>query len=294
MTLHRRAGYWEGTFEAMASPCSVLAEVDSAAEARRLLNLARAEALRIEATFSRYRQDNILHRINTSTGQPIEVDDETALLLDYAAQCHDLSQGRFDITSGILRRVWHFDGSDRIPSAEAVAALLPWIGWEKVAWRRPHITLPAGMEIDLGGIGKEYAVGRSALLLEAETRASLLINFGGDLFSTGARADGRGWRVGLDDPTATGNASAGEIEIRRGGVATSGDARRYLLKDGIRYGHILDPRTGWPVPGAPRSVTVVADTCLEAGMLATFAMLMGHDAEKFLVDQQVTHHIIRG
>ena len=293
MTLLRRAGYWEGTFEAMASPCSVLAEVASAAEARRLLDLARVEALRIEAKFSRYRQDNILHRINSSGGQPIEVDDETAQLLDYAAHCHTLSQGRFDITSGILRRVWRFDGSDRVPSADAVAALLPWIGWDKVTWRRPHITLPAGMEIDLGGIGKEYAVDRCALLLAAETRASLLINFGGDLFSTGARADGHSWRVGLDDPTATGSASAGEIEIRRGAVATSGDARRYLLKDGIRYSHILDPHTGWPVPGAPHSVTVVAGSCLEAGMLATFAMLMGHDAEKFLLDQHVTHHVIR-
>jgi len=293
MTLLRRAGYWEGTFEAMASPCSVLAEVASAAEARRLLDLAHVEALRIEAKFSRYRQVNILHRINSSGGQPIEVDDETALLLDYAAQCHALSQGRFDITSGILRRVWRFDGSDRIPSAESVAALLPWIGWEKVTWRRPHITLPAGMEIDLGGIGKEYAVDRSTLLLAAETQASLLINFGGDLFSTGPRADGHSWRVGLDDPTATGSASAGEIEIRRGAVATSGDARRYLLKDGIRYGHILDPHTGWPVPDAPHSVTVVANTCLEAGMLATFAMLMGKDAEKFLINQRVTHHVIR-
>ena len=293
MALLRRTGYWEGTFEAMASPCSVLAEVASADQARQLLAIARAEALRIEAKFSRYRQDNILHRINTSAGQPIEVDDETAQLLDYAAHCHTLSQGRFDITSGILRRVWRFDGSDHVPSHEAVAALLPWIGWDKVTWRRPRITLPAGMEIDLGGIGKEYAVDRSALLLEAETRESLLINFGGDLFSTGARADGHGWRIGLDEPTATGSASAGEIEIRRGAVATSGDARRYLFKDGIRYGHILDPQSGWPVPDAPRSVTVVANTCLEAGMLATFAMLIGKDAEKFLIDQQVTHHVIR-
>ena len=292
MTLLRRTGYWEGTFEAMASPCSVLAEVTSVDQARKLLAIARNEALRIEAKFSRYRQDNILHRINTSAGWPIEVDDETAQLLDYAAQCHTLSQGRFDITSGILRRVWRFDGSDHLPSHAAVAALLPWIGWEKVTWQRPHITLPTGMELDLGGLGKEYAVDRTALLLAAETQASLLINFGGDLFSTGARTDGHGWHVGLDEPTATGSASAGEIEIRRGAVATSGDARRYLLKDGIRYGHILDPRTGWPVPDAPRSVTVVANTCLEAGMLATFAMLMGKDAEKFLSEQQVIHHVI--
>jgi len=293
MTLLRRSGYWEGSFEAMASPCSLLAEVANAEVARRLLAIARAEALRIEAKYSRYRTDNILYRINTSAGQPLEVDDETAQLLDYAAHCYTLSEGRFDVTSGVLRQVWRFDGSDRVPSAEAVIALLPRIGWEKISWQRPRLMVPPGMEIDFGGIGKEYAVDRSALLLAAETDASLLINYGGDLFATSARADGHSWRIGLDDPAATGERSTGELEIRRGAIATSGDARRYLLKDGIRYSHILDPRTGWPVPDAPHSVTVVADTCLEAGMLATFAMLMGREAEVFLGRQATGHHIIR-
>lgn len=293
MTLLRRQGYWEGDFTAMASPCAVLAEVDTAAEARRLLDVAQREAQRIEAWFSRYRQDNIVHRINTSAGQPVEVDDETALLLDYADRCHALSEGRFDITSGVLRRVWRFDGSDRLPEPAAIAALLPLIGWDKVLWKRPRLILPAGMEIDFGGIGKEYAVDRSALLLQAETRSSFLINYGGDLFASGARRKGRGWQVGLDDPAATGQGSVGGLEIKRGGVATSGDARRFLLRNGIRYGHILDPRTGWPVPDAPHSVTVVAATCLEAGMLSTFAMLMGKQAETFLAGQDVQHHVIR-
>ena len=293
MTLLRRQGYWEAGFTAMASPCAVLAEVDTADEARRLLDIARREAQRIEAKFSRYRQDSIVHRINTSAGQPVEVDDETALLLDYAARCHALSAGRFDITSGVLRRVWRFDGSDRLPEPAAVTALLALIGWEKVLWERPCLILPAGMEIDFGGIGKEYAVDRSALLLQAETCSSFLVNYGGDLFASGPRRSARGWQVGLDDPSATGQASVGGLEIKRGGVATSGDARRFLLNHGVRYSHILDPRTGWPVPNAPHSVTVVAATCLEAGMLSTFAMLMGKEAEAFLAGEDVQHHVIR-
>jgi thiamine biosynthesis lipoprotein len=293
MTLLRRQGYWEGTFQAMASPCTVLTETESAAAARRLLDIARIEAHRIEAKFSRYRPDNIVHRINHSAGKPVEVDEETALLIDYAALCHALSEERFDVTSGVLRRVWRFDGSDRVPAAEAVTAILPLIGWDKVSWQRPFLTLPSGMEIDFGGIGKEYAVDRAALLLQAETSDSFLVNYGGDLYASGARRDDGCWRIGLDDPTATGERSLGTIEIRRGGVATSGDARRFLLKDGVRYGHILDPRTGWPVPNAPRSVTVFADTCLDAGMLATFAMLQGEQAEEFLVNQGVQHRIIR-
>jgi thiamine biosynthesis lipoprotein len=293
MTLLRRQGYWESSFQAMASPCTVLTEAGTAAKARRLLDIARSEAQRIEAKFSRYRKDNVVHLLNTSAGDPVEVDEETALLLDYAARCHALSEGRFDITSGVLRRVWRFDGSDRVPATDAIDALLPLIGWDKVSWLRPYLTLPSGMEIDFGGIGKEYAVDRTALLLGAETTDSFLVNYGGDLFASGERRDGSCWRIGLDDPTATGEHSAGMIEIRRGGVATSGDARRFLLKDGIRYGHILDPRTGWPVPNAPRSVTVYADTCLDAGMLATFAMLQGEQAEAFLEAQGIQHHIIR-
>jgi FAD:protein FMN transferase len=293
MTLLRRTGYWEVSFSAMASPCAVLAEVETAAQARRLLDIARTEALRVEAKFSRYRDDNIVHRINHANGAAIEVDEETAQLLDYAANCHALSDGRFDITSGVLRRAWRFDGGDRLPQPEDIAALLPRIGWSRTTWRRPRFTLPAGMEIDFGGIGKEYAVDRTALLLARETAASVLVNFGGDLFATGPRHDGSGWHVGLEDPSTDRSASVGEIEIRRGGVATSGDARRYLSKDGVRYGHILDPRTGWPTPHAPHSVTVIGGTCLEAGMLATFAMLMGAGAEAFLSGQDVKYRVIR-
>jgi thiamine biosynthesis lipoprotein len=293
MTLLRRQGYWEGSFTAMASPCSVLAETDTAAEARRLLDIAQREAQRVEAKFSRYREDNIIHRINHADGRPVEVDDETALLLDYADNCYNLSDGRFDITSGVLRKVWRFDGSNRVPTADEVKSLIERIGWKRVTWKRPILTLPAGMEIDLGGIGKEYAADRAALLLQAETRASFLVNFGGDLFVSGPRRNGHGWRIGLDDPDASGARSAGAMEVRRGGVATSGDARRCIVKNGVRYSHILDPRTGWPVPDAPRSVTVLAGTCLEAGMLATFAMLFGAQAETFLGAQGVQHHIIR-
>jgi FAD:protein FMN transferase len=292
MTLLRRAGYWEGSFAAMASPCSLLTEAATATAARRLLDIARAETQRIESKFSRYRDDSVVQRINTANGELVEVDDETALLLDYAANCHRLSDGRFDVTSGVLRRAWRFDGSDRLPSDADIATLLPRIGWTRVTWQHPHFTLPEGMEIDFGGIGKEYAVDRSALLLSGETDASFVLNYGGDLFVSGPRADGSTWHIGLEDPDGRAGA-AGELRLARGGVATSGNARRFVLRGGVRYGHILDPRTGWPPPNAPHSVTVIADTCLEAGMLATFAMLMGTGAEAFLAGQGVKYHVIR-
>ncbi len=275
---------WCGFFDAMASTCEVHVAA-ARSVAMRVLRLAAREAWRIEAKFSRYRNDNVVHTINASAGRPVRVDDETARLLDYAAELFRLSEGRFDITSGVLRGAWRFDGSDAVPSAERVEALRRRVGWKRVRWERPLVTLEPGMEIDLGGIGKEYAVDRAADLAAPLTSACLL-NFGGDLRALGPGREGRPWQVGIEAPAALGAASR-NVALYRGGLATSGDARRFLLKDGIRYGHILDPTTGWPVRDAPHSVTVAAATCTEAGMLATLAMLRGAEAEAFLRDQGV-------
>jgi FAD:protein FMN transferase len=282
---------WLGVFQAMASPCGVhIAEADRDV-AERVLALAAGEAARIEAKFSRYRRGNVIDAINTAEGRTVTVDDETARLLDYAEQLFELSDGKFDVTSGVLRRVWRFDGSDRVPGRKTVAALLPIVGWDKVQWQAPHITLAAGMEVDLGGIGKEYAVDRAAAHVRSLSTHCLL-NFGGDLLALGPQADGQPWRVGIESVRDAATA-ARHIELQVGALATSGDARRYLLKDGRRYGHILDPTTGWPVVDAPRSITVAADTCTQAGMLATLALLQGADAEAFLAAQRVQYWALR-
>jgi thiamine biosynthesis lipoprotein len=290
VSVHGRAGHFVGRFDAMASPCELLLASQDKALAYRLTHLAAHEAKRIERKFSRYLADSAVQRINRAEGRPVEVDTETANLLDYAAHCHALSDGRFDVTSGVLRRAWRFDGSDRLPSPESVAALLGHVGWQRVLWQRPWITLPPGMEIDLGGIGKEYAVDSTAALVRQHTDAPFVLNFGGDLYVSAPRPEGP-WQIAVEDPRADG-AVVRTLAINRGGLATSGDARRFLLKEGVRYGHILDPRTGWPVPDAPRSVTVLADTCLEAGMLATFAILHGAGAEAFLREQEVQFWIV--
>lgn len=289
----RESGLWTGRFQAMASPCEVLIDTPDTALAEALFRQAEEEARRIERKFSRYRGDNIVHRINHAGGNPIEVDEETAYLFDFAAACYELSGGKFDITSGLLRQAWRFDGSDRLPDPKAIETLLPRIGWSKVRWENPLFTLPAGMEIDFGGIGKEYAVDRTAKILSQHLQ-NVLINYGGDLFAVGPRADGTPWQIGVDDPDASGEKLVAKIPLKQGGLATSGDARRYLLKDNIRYSHILDPRTGWPVKNAPRSVTVLASTCLEAGMLATFAMLEGSEAKTFLQGEGMPFWLVAG
>ncbi len=304
-TLVATAGGWCGRFQAMASPCGVLVEGVGREVAASLLALAREEALRIEHKFSRYRADSVVARLHASSGRPVAVDDETAHLLDFAAHCHAASGGLFDVTSGVLRAAWRFDGGSTLPDPALVERLCQRVGWPRVQWRRPLLTLPEGMELDLGGIGKEYAVDRVLALLRTRSAAPLLVNFGGDLAVSGPRGDGRAWSVGVEQPVADAAGdrpfgsthaavAAGVIALAAGGLATSGDARRFLFRNGVRYGHILDPRTGWPVRGAPRSVTVAAPTCIEAGVLATLAMLQGPEARTWLAAQGAPHWIVDG
>ncbi len=277
----------------MGSPCELLTEADDESTARLLLDIVSTEAWRVENKFSRYLRGNIVDRINSSDGSSVTVDDETANLLDFASSLYEMSDHRFDVTSGVLGQVWAFDGRDRLPGNEQVDAILETVGWSRLQWLRPQLSLQPGMQIDLGGIGKEYAVDQAASLLREATDASCLVNFGGDLLVTSEPLASNGWQVGIDAIDTETRRAERMIQLRRGALATSGDARRFILNDGVRYGHILDPMTGWPVKDAPRSVTVAADTCTQAGMLATLAMLKGPDAEHFLQDQEVQFWCLR-
>ena len=292
LKLAREESGFRLSFHAMASPCEVRIDTADMAVAEKAGRIAEAEAKRIEIKFSRYREDSVVAQINRSNGAEIALDPETAQLIDFAAQCYDTSGGRFDITSGILRRIWRFDGSDNLPTEHQIRCLKKLIGWKKASWRNPRLRLLQGMEIDLGGLGKEYAVDRALGLIRDFTPAPVLVNFGGDLRVSGPRADGTRWRIAIESTDLIGT-PAGMLEITNGALATSGDARRFLLKDGVRYGHILNPLSGRPVTGAPRSVTVAAPTCIEAGMLATLAMLNGRLAEKFLERERVRAWCIR-
>ena len=287
----KSGGVHKHRFTAMGCPCEVQVETRDSKLAAHLAQIGEAEARRIEAKYTRYKPTGVVWVINNAGGKAVEVDEETAGLLDYAGQVHALSGGRFDVTSGVLRRVWKFDGSDRVPEPAQVAELMPLIGWSKVGWERPRLTLPLGMEIDLGGICKEYAVDRAAMAIMAEGECPALINFGGDLRTTRAKTQAR-WAVAIEsmDPA---KASGGLLQIDQGAIATSGDAKRFLLRAGKRYSHILDPRTGWPVANPPRSVTVAARTCVQAGTLSTLAMLLGPEAESFLKAENAEAWVLR-
>ncbi|MEQ1548829.1 MAG: FAD:protein FMN transferase [Chakrabartia sp.] len=275
----------------MASPCEVQIDGEDLALLDLLGRIAEAEARRIEVKFSRYNDNSIISQINRSNGATVAVDSETMALLRYANSCYELSEGLFDITSGVLRRLWTFDGSDKVPTAAQVNDLLPLVGWPKVTLGENALTLLPGMEIDFGGLGKEYAVDRAMLLISARTDVPILVNFGGDLRVSGLRADGSPWRIAVEAVDTSIDTQT--LEVKGGALTTSGDAKRFLLKDGIRYSHILDPRTGWPVVDPPRSVTVAASTCMEAGIFSTLAMAKGAEAERFVTEERCAAWISR-
>lgn len=278
-------------FRAMAAEHEILVDHDDEARARSAVDAAIADVQRIEAKYSRYRDDSVVSAIARAAGAaPVPIDDETQALLAYADTCHALSGGAFDITSGVLRRAWDFRASPpRVPTQDAIDALRALIGWSRVERGDKTIRLPvAGMELDFGGIGKEYAADRAANLLAAHGLRHALVNLGGDLRALGTQGDGRPWRIGIREPRpAPGKPPAiASVDLADAALATSGDYERYFEVDGVRYAHILDARTGWPVAHW-RSVSVVAPLAVVAGSCATIAMLLGEHAHAFLVDQQV-------
>jgi thiamine biosynthesis lipoprotein len=154
------------------------------------------------------------------------------------------------------------------------------------------LRLPEGMEIDFGGIGKEYAVDLVVNWISTQTDCPVLVNFGGDLRCTGEPPRNGAWQVGIESIAQEG-AAARRVELKSGALATSGDTRRCIEIDGRRYGHIFDARSGWPVAEAPRSITVAAATCTQAGSYSTLAMLQGADAEVFLDAEGVGYWSLR-
>jgi thiamine biosynthesis lipoprotein len=280
---------WKQEFSALGSQCMVLLHAEDKADARAAAAAAMQEIARIEARYSRYRTDSELSRINgaAKAGASIEVDDETAGLIDYAFACYRKSDGLFDISSGPLRRAWDFS-SGRLPAGEAIAALLPRIGLDKVRWRSPLLRFSVpGMELDLGGIGKEYAVDRAAGICIALGIRHGLVDLGGDIRAIGKAPDGAPWFIGIRHPRRPETAMA-TVALDSAALATSGDYERFIEVGGRRYCHILDPRSGWPAEGL-RSVSVIAEDCLVAGSLATIAMLKGAGGVAWLRALGVRH-----
>jgi FAD:protein FMN transferase len=269
------------TFEAMASRCEVRLSAPDLSTANLLAQRAIAEVRRIETKYSRYRPDSIVSRINAAAGnEVVDCDSETGALMAYADALYGASEGLFDITSGVLRRAWDFR-NPQVPKAEVLEPLLALVGWDKVDVGTDGVFLrEAGMEIDFGGFGKEYAADRAAaLLMEAGVRHGY-VNLGGDMRFIGPQMTGQPWSIGIQDPRDPDSVMA-SIPVSQGALATSGDYERFFEMDGERYCHILDPHSGMPVRFW-RSVSVLAPMAIAAGSCSTITMLKQQDGLNFL------------
>jgi thiamine biosynthesis lipoprotein len=281
-------------FYAMGSDCAVHLFGGTANDVERFAAAAEEEIRRIEARYSRYRSDSELARINkvAATGGVIDIDAETAGLIAYAKACFAKSDGAFDITSGRLRAVWDFSVA-RLPDQRSIDAAFPFIGLDNLVLTNGqlHFRRP-GMELDFGGLGKEYATDRAAEVCADLGMRHGFIDLGGDIRTVGPQPDGFPWRIGIRHPRAA-DGLAAEIALPSGALATSGDYERFIEVDGRRYCHILDPRTGWPAQGLA-CVTVISDRCLVAGSLSTVAMLKGKEGAAWLQGLGVRHIVTDG
>ena len=259
-------------FQAMGSYCEIQFFDPSRIDARKRLRVLMDELARLETKYSRYREKSLVSAINDTarTGTAVAIDEETPLLLDHALTCHEQSDGLFDITSGVLRRGWDFN-SATVPGQEQIDELLPLIGMGRLDWQGNRLCLPAGMEIDLGGIVKEYAADSVANLARSIGINSGLVNLGGDFAVIGPQPDGQAWPIGIVHPTNR-EALMARLQLNAGGLASSGDYERFFEHEGKRYSHLLNAKTGWPCAGL-RAVSVCAPQCTVAGSAATIAML---------------------
>lgn len=270
-------------FDAMASRCELRLVAPDETRARAWARHAIDEVRRIEAKYSRYRDDSVIAVINRGAGAaPVRVDAETQALLAYADALWRDSGGRFDATSGVLRRAWDFRRGI-VPDEAALAALRLLIGWQDVERDAAAVRLPRpGMELDFGGFGKEYAADRAAEALRAAGARHGFVDLGGDIRAIGPQPDGTPWSIGITHPREAGRTIA-SIELADGAICTSGDYERFFECEGVRHCHVLDPRTGRSVRHW-RSVTVVAPVAVAAGGYTTVAMLLEADAPAYLDD----------
>jgi thiamine biosynthesis lipoprotein len=245
-------------------------------KANRSADLAFQEIRRIEQIMSTYLPESEISLINRSAGTDWQsVHPEILFVIQEALGYSRLSNGAFDITFKPLTRLWNFEPESRPPDPGAVRELLNLVDFKAVLIDKEDRVLlkKPGMAIGLGGIAKGYAVDRAMAVLEAQGITDAIINSGGDLRVIGRRTRKKRWRIGIQDPRNR-DTVIETIDVSGGAVATSGDYEKYFIDQGIRYHHILNPKTGFPARGC-RSVTVICPAAMMADAMATAVFVLG-------------------
>lgn len=277
------------SFKAMGSFCEIQIYDESRVYAKQITRRLSAEAARLEQKYSRFRSDSFVSAINASAGEKlgIKIDTETKSLFDHALSCFEQSDGLFDITAGALNYIWNFNKAS-VPTQAEIDQILPLIGFNKLSRKQSRLYMPANMQIDFGGIVKEYAADAIAKLARDLGVEHGLVNLGGDFAVIGPQPNNQPWTIGVANPKDDKTLMA-KIDVLDGGLASSGDYERFFVHEGKRYSHILNPKTGWPCSGL-RAVSVAANLCTVAGSVATIAMLKEEsDGIDWLKDSTLPH-----
>lgn len=266
-------------FHALGTPCAIQFRLDDEKKALQFVADALGWLSNFEAQFSRYRPDSMISRINSAAGKSwVNIDRHMSQLLDIADDLYRLTDGILDPTMLPLLKIWDWKSvHTRLPLERDIEAALALTGWQKLERKPGKVFLPvAGMGLDFGGFGKEYAVDQLVGIARYFGIVDALIDLGRDVYGMGGNGLHPFWHVGLEDGTKPGSCWGG-VAVSEFALCSSGDyARRFEYK-GKRYGHILDPRTGWPVANGMRAVSVCAPTCLQAGIYSTAIFVMGRD-----------------
>ena len=289
-------------WSALGTSCELQFACKEVSQGQAFIQAAVAWVTDFECKYSRFRDDSEVSRINRAAGREwVAITPEMEEMLNLCGTLHQMTQGILDVTALPLLRLWNFRAEPpRVPDAQEIEAARALVGWAKVQRKPGRVFLPlCGMALDFGGWGKEFAVDAVAAIGHAHGVTQLLVDFGHDIRALGTPPARPAWHIGLEDPTWPGQ-YRGSIGVQNRGVASSGDYLRGFTIGERRYGHIIDPRTGWPVANGTVQVTVVAPTCLQAGILSTAAFILGPEqglrliqdtfgAEGLIVTQRARH-----
>lgn len=272
----------------LGSPFEVTAVANDTVQANEYIDLAVAEVKRIENLISDWIPTTQISEINRNAGlKPVKVDTEVFELVERAIKISQITNGAFDISYASMDKIWKFDGSMEVmPTEEAIKKSVAKIGYKNIILNPKEHTIflkLEGMKLGLGGIGQGYIADKVKNLLYAKGCLSGIINVSGDINAWGKQPDGKPWTVGIVNPLNK-NKIFATFPIEDSAVETSGSYEKYVIFDGIRYSHIIDPRTGYPASGIV-SVSVFAKQTEIADAMATGIFVLGVEVGLDLVNQ---------
>lgn len=253
------------------------------------IDSAIVEISRIEQLLTTFKSDSQTNQVNENAGiSPVKVDREVFELIQRSLRISALTQGAFDITYGSIdKSLWNFDAKmTTLPDRETAIKMVELIDYQKVILNQEDYTVflrEKGMRIGFGGIGKGYAAEMAKRLMIQEGVESGIVNASGDLTTWGLQPDGKQWTIGIADPNHK-NRPFSYLNISNMAVATSGDYEKFVMIDGKRYSHTINPKTGLPITGI-KSVTIIAPNAEIADALATPVTVMGVKVGLDLINQ---------